>query len=323
MISSLLKAMTSEMIRRYANDGPSAICNALNMTFRRRIDNPSYFATLFMALYDPETMEWHCMNCGHLNPVFIRNGVLGDSSMFSARGGSPIGFPFGDEKPFSTADEVVFPADGDTFLLLYTDGLTEARHMETHEECGERMNALYEKVVHDVGVPNKPAALLDMLEAENYSLASDDCTAISIHMLDPAKIVVEQFAVRNIYMVSEIAKQCEVAVAARGISPESAAMVRLLVMEFGANLVEHSGLAKDASFWLQVRVDGSVCQLVFIDNGDEWDLDEALGRTLDEMHMGERGRGLAITNTIADRIERYRMDSKNLTYCTIVDGEGR
>ncbi len=321
MISSLIKATASEMVRRYASRGPAAICNALNVVFRRRIDNPSYFATMFIALYNPETLEWRCMNCGHPNPVFVRNGTLGDSSMFSAGGGVPIGFPFGDEKPYSTADEVVFFDEGDTFLLLYTDGLTEARHLETQKECGPRLDTIYEEVVRDAAVPNKATALLAVLEKENYALDGDDCTAISIHMLDPEKIVVEQSVPRNIYMVSEIAKQCEVAVAARGISHDSASLVRLLVMELGANLVEHSGLSEDDSFWLQVRVDGTVCQLVLVDKGVEWDLEEALGRTLDEMYMGERGRGLAITNMIANRIERYRMNSENLTYCTIVDEE--
>ena len=319
MISSLLKAMASEMISRYASKGPAAICSELNKMFRRRIDNPSYFATLFMALYDPDTLEWRCMNCGHPNPVFVRNGKLGDSSLFSVGGGVPIGFPFGDEKPYSASDEVVFSGEGDTFLLLYTDGLMEARHRETQNECGDRLNAIYEEVVGDASVPNKSTALLDILESENYFLGGDDCTAISIHMLDPEKIVVEQSVVRNIYMVSEVAKQCEMAVVARGISHDAAALVRLLVMELGVNLVEHGGLAEGESFWLQVRVDGSVCQLVLIDEGAEWDLEEALSRTLDEKHMGERGRGLAITNTIANRIERYRMNSQNLTYCTVVD----
>lgn len=323
MISSLLKAMASEMIHRYASEGPSEICNALNTAFRRRIDNPSYFATLFMALYNPDTLEWRCMNCGHPNPVFVRNDTIGDSSLFSAGGGTPIGFPFGAEKPYSRSDEVVFSGEGDTFLLLYTDGLTEARHIETNEECGERLDAIYEQMVRDVAIPNKSTALLDALEAENFSLEGDDCTAISIHMLAPEKIVVEQSVPRNIYMVSEVAKQCEIAVSARGISHDSSALVRLLVMELGSNLVEHSGLSEDASFWLQVRVDGPVCQLVFTDKGDEWDLEKALGHTFDETHMGERGRGLAITNTIANRIERYRTNAENLTYCTVIDGEDR
>ena len=72
---------------------------------------------------------------------------------------------------------------------------------------------------------------------------------------------------------------------------------------------------------MQIRVDGKVCQLVLVDEGAEWDLETALNRDVDEAYLGERGRGLAITNAIVDRIERYRMNSQNLTYCTLVDQE--
>ena len=99
-------------------------------------------------------------------------------------------------------------------------------------------------------------------------------------------------------------------------------MLRLLIMELGANLVDHAGLNEQDSFWLQLRVDGQVCQLVIEDQGAEWDLEDALNRELDELYMGERGRGIAITNAIADRIERYRVEGHNLTYCTIIDEGG-
>jgi sigma-B regulation protein RsbU (phosphoserine phosphatase) len=319
MISSLLKATASEMIYRYADKGPAEICNALNMVIRRRIDNPAYFATMFVALHDPETLEWRCMNCGHPNPVFIRNGELGDSDIFSKGGGSPIGFPFGPERPYSDQDEVIFKDDGNTFLLLYTDGLLEGRHCTTQQECGERMVNVYQDVVADPSFPDKPARLFDVLESEGYDLVADDCTAISIHMLDPKKIVMEQRVLRNISLVSDVARQAEQTVVLQGISSDTAALVRLLIMELGANLVEHGGLDEDESFWLQLRVDGNVCQLVMEDEGAEWNLEEALHRELDEAYMGERGRGIAITNAIADRIERYRVQKQNLTYCTILD----
>lgn len=321
MISSLLKASASEMIYRYVDQGPAAICNALNMMIRRRIDNPAYFATMFMAVHNPEKLEWRCMNCGHPNPIVVRNGVVEDSALFNQGGGSPLGFPFGSERPYSAKDEAVFPDDGNTFLLLYTDGLLEARHRDTEQECGDHVAAVYGKVVQNPSRPNKATELLNVLESEGYNLAGDDCTAISIHMLDPAKIVLEQNVPRNIYLVSDIARQAESAAVAQGISPATGALVRLLVMELGANLVEHSGMDEVDAFWLQIRVDGNVCQLVLEDEGMEWDLEEALSRDLDDAYMGERGRGLAITNTIADRIERYRIQTQNLTYCTIVDEE--
>jgi len=323
MISSLLKATASEMIFRYAEKGPAEICNALNMVIRRRIDNPAYFATMFMALHDPDTLEWRCMNCGHPNPVVVSGTELIDAAFFSRGGGAPIGFPFGPERPYSVLDEVTFKDNGNTFLLLYTDGLVESRHRTTQQECGEHMAQAYRQVVIDPSRPDKPAELLNVLESAGYDLAADDCTAISIHMLDPLKIVMEQHVSRNIYLVSEIAKQAENAVRSQGISLDTATMVRLLIMELGANLVEHGGLGETDSFWLQLRVDGKVCQIVMEDQGAEWDLDQALKNELDEAYMGERGRGIAITNAITDRIERYRVQNQNLTYCTIVDEETR
>ncbi|MDF7797930.1 response regulator [Pontiellaceae bacterium B1224] len=322
MISSLLKATASEMIHRYVEKGPAEICNALNMVIRRRIDNPSYYATMFMAVHDPETLEWRCMNCGHPNPLLVRNGTLVDFSTFGNKGGAPIGFPFGPEKPYSEKDETVFNDEGNSYLLLFTDGLTEARHRQSGEECGDYLSEVYSEVVQQPQFSNKSVELLDELDMRGYDIAADDCTAISIQMLDPAKIVLEQTVPRNIYLVSDIARQAEDAVHSQGISSDTAAMLRLLVMELGANLVDHSGLGEDETFWLQIRVDGRVCQIVLRDEGTEWDLEEALHRELDEAHMGDRGRGLAITNTITDRIERYRVQSQNLTYCTIVDEGG-
>ncbi|MDZ8117138.1 response regulator [Pontiella sp. NLcol2] len=321
MISSLLKATASEMIHRYADRGPAAVCNALNMMFRRRIDNPSYFATLFMAIHDAETLEWRCMNCGHPNPVLIRDGEYVSLGREGEGGGAPVGFPFGPERPYTEEDEVVIQDEGNSFLLLYTDGLMEARHRESGEECGDFMKKTYQKVVSQPEHPNKAVRLLRELEGFDFDIAADDCTAISIHMLDPRRIVLEQTVPRNIYLVSEVARQSEAAVTAVGISANTAAMLRLLVMELGANLVDHSGLGEEDSFWLQIRVDGKTCQLVLRDEGAEWDLEEALNRELDDSYMGERGRGLAITNTITDRIERYRIQTQNLTYCTIVDEE--
>lgn len=319
MISSLLKATASEMIHRYADLGPAAVCNALNAVIRRRIDDPAYYATLFMAVYDPDRKEWRCMNCGHPNPIYLRKGTRVDTSMFSLGGGTPIGFPFGDERPYSAADEVRFDDEGDTFLLLYTDGLAEARHPQTLEECGDRVEEVYEGLVGDPALPNKAVALLNALEDEGYQLGADDCTAISIHMLDPDKVAVEETVPRDIQLVADVAKKADLAVVARGISQETATLVRLLVMELGANLVDHGGLGEEDSFWLQLRVDGKVCQLVLVDEGAEWDLETALHRDVDEARLGERGRGLAITNAIVDRIERYRINSQNLTYCTLVD----
>lgn len=323
MISALIKAAVNEMAGRYADKGPAAICNALNYMMRRKIDNPSYFSTLFLAIHDPERMEWRCMNCGHPNPVYVRNGKLGDSSVFGNGGGVPIGFPFGEEMPYSWADEVVFMDEGDTFLLLYTDGLTDARNLETKIRCGNRAAEVYEKLVADSTESDKALRLMETLEAEHYILGEDDCTVISIHMLDPVKIVIDRRVSRNIQLVSQLAKEAEDKVKERGISAEKAGVLRLLIMELGANLVNHSGLAEDDLFWIQLRVDGNVCQLVVVDNGEEWDFEEERQKlAAQEKTMRDHGRGLAISHSICNRIEHYRIDADNISYCLVIDDDG-
>ena len=136
--------------------------------------------------------------------------------MFSAGGGTPLGFPFGSERPYSAEDEVTFKDDGNIHLLLYTDGLVEAKHRVSRKDCEAYMVECYRDVVSDPGLADKSTALLSKLESEGYDLSADDCTAISIHMLDPARIVVEQQVPRNIYLVSDVAKQTETAVRMRG-----------------------------------------------------------------------------------------------------------
>jgi phosphoserine phosphatase RsbU/P len=289
--------------------------------FRLRINNPSYFATMFMAVHDPVKREWRCMNCGHPNPVVVRNRLLVDASLFDEGGGAPLGFPFGDERPYSKGDEVVFKDEGDTFLLFYTDGLAEAVKENSREDCSKRLAEVYEEVVCDSAIPNKASELMDLLESEGYLLGEDDCTAISIHLIDPKNIVLERWVSRDIGEVSNLAKDAETLCGEHGISSEAAAQVRLLLMELGANLVDHSGLEEHEQFWVQLRVDGSVCQMVLIDEGDEWDLEQALLHGRDPEYLSDRGRGLTITHSIVDRIERYRVNTENMTYCTIVDGE--
>jgi anti-sigma regulatory factor (Ser/Thr protein kinase) len=277
---------------------------------------------MFMALHDPEAGHWRCMNCGHPNPIVVRGGQLADPALLSDGGGIPIGIPFGSERPYSTADETVLPDEGDTFLMLYTDGLIEARHAQTRKDCGSRLAEVYQQVIGQATLPNKAAAVLDALAAEGYLLEEDDCTAISIHMLESRKIVVDREVVRDMHAVFELAREAEEGLVRLDIGNDTAARVRLLMMELGANLVEHGGLEQDDSFWVQLRVDGGVCQLVIVDEGAEWDLDEALAEQRDVDHMGERGRGLAITHSITDRIERFRVNTENITYCTIVDEPG-
>jgi CheY-like chemotaxis protein/anti-sigma regulatory factor (Ser/Thr protein kinase) len=310
MIASMLKVTASDLIRAFYDRGPAFICNELHVRIRAIINNPAYYATMLLALYEPETGHWICMNCGHPDPLLVHDGV---SVPFpSGGGGIPIGMSFGPDRPFSEEDQTVLESPPGMHILLYTDGLTEALHQSTGEECGpEELNRLFAQVLVDSDAINQPAALLDLLEHENYAVGHDDCTAITIHMIEPSHVLMQRELAVDMQAVSDCAEQMEKLLLGLG-SEDLAVRIRLVAMEHAMNVVKHSGLGPENKMWLQLLFYPQGCRLVFIDTGREWDLSSAELTEPGADEYAEGGRGLLITNLAADHVERYRRDTQNI-----------
>lgn len=314
MISSMLKATATELIRSFYQRGPAFICNELHVRLRSTLNNPAYYATMLLALYEPAENRWVCMNCGHPDPILVRDGR---AEPFPAGvGGIPVGMSLGPDRPFEEADETVLPATPGLQILLYTDGLTEAVHTDSGEECGqERLENFFSNISIDPYAVERPAALLDMMEAEGYSIGHDDCTAITIRMHELARILMSGTMTVDMDEISECCEEMERRLLGRA-GEDLAARVRLVAMEHAMNVVEHSGLSRGDSMWYQLALDDRHCRLVFTDRGKEWDFTRAqtLKTVADE--YAEGGRGLMITNIAADLVERYRRGAENVvSYC--------
>ena len=310
MISSMLKATATELIRSLYDRGPAHICNELHVRLCAALNNPSYYATLFMALYEPEKNRWLCMNCGHPDPILVCNGE--PIPFPQGGGGIPVGMQLGPIRPYEEADETTLECSAGLQILLYTDGLSEAMHYETGEECGdEALQKIFVGVASDPTVIDKPDVLLDLIEKENYAIGNDDCTAIVIRMTDSAQILKEEFIRIDMDAVSESCEEMERLVLEH-VDEDVAARVRLVAMEHAMNVVEHSGLDADSAMWSQLVVDEHSCRLIFSDAGREWNLVAADDREFDGDDYAEGGRGLAITNIATDSVERYRRDYQNV-----------
>jgi len=111
---------------------PGEVLERINRQIHASTD-PMHFATLFLALYDPEARTLLYSSGGHNPPVLLRS----DKSLeLLTEGGLPLGaFDFGEyEEGTVTLD------DGD-LLFLYTDGLTETKGPDGEEDFGEdRLN---------------------------------------------------------------------------------------------------------------------------------------------------------------------------------------
>jgi sigma-B regulation protein RsbU (phosphoserine phosphatase) len=310
MISSMIKATLSELIKTFYVRGPAFICNELHMRLCSTLNNPSYYATMLLALYEPENGRWVCMNCGHPDPVIICDGK--PVAFPAGGGGIPVGMPLGPDRPFAEEDQTLLESGPGMHILLYTDGLTEALHRETGEECGQVMlETLFARVSADPYAIDCPAVLLDLIEKENYAIGHDDCTAITIRMTEPARVLMDVIIAVEMHAVSDCTEEMEQLLLAK-TDEDLAARVRLVAIEHAMNVVEHSGLTAEDTLWMKLIYDEKGCRLVCSDQGREWDLSEA-DKTepgLDE--YAEGGRGLLITNIAADCVERYRRDAQNV-----------
>jgi phosphoserine phosphatase RsbU/P len=309
MISSMLKATAAELIRSFYGRGPAFICNERHVRLRSTLNNASYYATMFLALYEPQSRRWICMNCGHPDPLLVYNGKA--LPFPQGVGGIPVGMSLGPDRPFEEEDQTVVETRPGMQMLIYTDGLTEALHTESGEECDRtNLERFFTEIAADPEVINSPRVLFETLAGAGYSLGGDDCTAIAVRMVDPAGVVLQGELAVEKNAVAEGTEQMERLLIGRA-GEDLAARVRLVAMEHAMNVVEHSGLPPTDTMWFQLLLDGGNCRLVFKDRGREWDFKRATADDSIVDDYAEGGRGLFITNVAADRVERYRRDTHN------------
>lgn len=106
-----------------APTSPGALLNFINRHLAARYTNGTgTFVTAFYGIYDPVTRELTFSNAGH-NPPRIKRGSGGPNGIIEALDRHlPLGID-GDENYLDTVQTL---SSGDT-LVLYTDGITEAR----------------------------------------------------------------------------------------------------------------------------------------------------------------------------------------------------
>ncbi len=101
---------------------PSAVLKFVNEALCQRYTNGTgTFVTAFFAIYNPETRELTYSSAGH-NPPRLKRSCGGPNGIIDAAPALPLGID--EDEPYTDATQRLRP--GDT-LVLYTDGITEAR----------------------------------------------------------------------------------------------------------------------------------------------------------------------------------------------------
>ena len=138
-----------------------------------RIDG---LVTAFLGIYEPVSRRLTYSCAGHPPPL-LRRAADGVVSALDGVGSYPLGI---DES--ETFEEACLQLERGDTLLLYTDGITEARRTEEDLFGVDRLTRLF----RDGG--NRPAELIDRLRAavlahEHGEAAGDDQTLVAARVL--------------------------------------------------------------------------------------------------------------------------------------------
>ena len=171
--AAFLMSNLQATVRHSAGDtrSPSSVCQDVNRLMARNVQLGK-FVTFFYALFDIETRRFFCSNAGHNPPVLLRKD--GTVVRFE-EGGLPIGL-----FPDSTYTQQELVLESGDRLVLFTDGVTEARNAEDEEFGEDRLIAL---VREHVDAKTLRRVVVEAVETFSGGAMQDDVTvlALSLH----------------------------------------------------------------------------------------------------------------------------------------------
>ncbi|HSC11231.1 MAG TPA: PP2C family protein-serine/threonine phosphatase [Rhodanobacteraceae bacterium] len=169
------------IMRTYRGEGPAPPAGALSYAnryfFSRR--NRGHFMTVFAVLYRPDTRTLSYLSAGHPPMLLRRRGALPGSADVSNLGESDQ-IPLGVLRDYEYSNNEITLEPGD-LLVLYTDGITEARDRHDRMFGAERLRELV------ASGPDSPRALCDSIVAEvtahqGRPIGDDDQTLIVLRI---------------------------------------------------------------------------------------------------------------------------------------------
>ena len=131
-----------------------------------------YYATLVCGKASPSGQVEIC-NAGHCPPLFMHDGIATPI----AATGLPVGM-FCQER-YESAHFTFTKGDR---LLLYTDGLSEARD-RTNQEYGNRLQAFLSDCTHLPAATVVNRLVQDMRDFSSQTPVADDLTVMAIEMV--------------------------------------------------------------------------------------------------------------------------------------------
>lgn len=184
--AALLMASVHGCVRTHApqlGDRCGEVLSRLNTSLYESTD-ASMFATVVYAVYDESTRVLTYANAGHEPPLLLRQAA----GRSACQGLDPLTPPAGMFPTLAPLQASVQLIPGD-WLLIFTDGVTEAPNERWEQFGRERVLAVMQRNPDIAAVQMRDAILAELADHTRGVVQADDVTLIAAHVLphlDPA-----------------------------------------------------------------------------------------------------------------------------------------
>lgn len=311
--ASLVMAVTHSLFRSVTahESNPARIMQTINENTCRGNDS-NMFVTFFIGVLDLPTGKLRYCNAGHDNPIIVTNGL----QLMSVKANLPLGVM---ESYLYVAEEMVL--EPDTGILLYTDGLTEAKNkMHKQFRINRVMDVLDEYLKsHQVYAANIIDAV--KLEVDDFvgdAEQSDDLTLLAIHY-KPHKekiVMTKSITLKNdVGEVETLNGFVKSVTETLHFEKQLQMSIKLALEEAVVNIMEYAYPAGvEGLVTVEAQVTDKVLQFKLMDDGMPFDPTE-VSRADTTLSVEDRpigGLGILLVRDLMDYINYERLDGKNI-----------
>ena len=308
--ASMVKAYLSEILQTNGEFySPSTICNKLEARFRTYISNSDIYLTIFLMVHDPKSDNWNCISCGHHAPIiFLEDKRLWEKEL-SDVGGLPIGMNIIPGSEYSKEDELDIPFIPGMRIFVFTDGLIEAPHKKTQEQCEEEgIVKAIEELRKEKVTQNLAEELLDRLDLFGFQIGDDDCSIAVIDVIYPEIVKYDKTLIANKILFNEVSQEVNQVLVDSGWAEMPAATVSLLINEYTSNVLDQGSFDEDSTLKIVVRMYENYCLVLMTYRGREWAFEEAVKSARENQLATVIGqnKGVMLVNDLAEDINLFR-----------------
>lgn len=312
--SAMLMSVAHSLFRILSQkmDSPSRVLQSMNQELCRGNDS-NMFITFFVGCLDLYSGELRFCSAGHDKPFVVNKEI----SLLPGKANLPLAV-FPDTK----FEEQTCKLEPGTLLLLYTDGLTEAKNVDRKEFGRPRIQAFLERFAsnEDQSLYN----LVSSLSEETHAFAgkapqSDDLTLMAIRFCPENNRSESLTLVNKESEVTRLGTFTKDFLAPLSLDNKLAAGMRLALEEAVVNVINYAyPVGEEGEVLIQADSNGHEVRFTITDSGYPFDPTTVLepDTTLDAQNRPIGGLGVLLSRKLMDSISYNRIDSKNVLSLT-------